>query len=331
MEIVQETLDDVLRKLYPSLLTQSASVAASRGKTVEAIGVLLEITKPRARLSRTETRGKPFSSLGELLWYFSRNNRLDFVAYYIPRYEQESDDGVTVHGGYGRRLFRHRNIDQIQNVLGLLHARPQTRRAVIQLFDAEDLTANFKEIPCTTTLQFFIRDNRFDMVVTMRSNDAYKGLPHDVFCFTMLQEIMARSLDCELGTYKHFVGSMHLYESDFSGAKLYIDEAVQPRIEMPPMPIGDPWPSLRILSEAEERVRTGEQLTASSLPIDEYWRDLVRLLQIFRATGDEAQIADLKESMAFKRYSVYVDTRVSMKPRKRRQSAQPTLFEPRDN
>jgi thymidylate synthase len=37
------------------------------------------------------------------------------------------------------------------------------------------------------------------MVTTMRSNDAYLGLPHDVFCFTMLQEIIARSLGREIG------------------------------------------------------------------------------------------------------------------------------------
>ncbi len=139
MFISRETLDDVLLALYPLLLERSTdTVVATRGETAEIIGALIEIEQPRARLSRSETRGKLFSSLGELLWYLSRDNRLDLAA--------------------------------------------------IQ-----------KEIPCTTTLQFFVRNERLDMVTTMRSNDAYLGLPHDVFCFTMLQEIIARSLGLDIG------------------------------------------------------------------------------------------------------------------------------------
>ncbi|WP_239505351.1 thymidylate synthase, partial [Enterobacter hormaechei] len=50
--------------------------------------------------------------------------------------------------------------------------------------------------------------------VNMRSNDAFKGLPHDIFAFTMFQEFIARVLNCELGKYYHYVSSMHLYEVD---------------------------------------------------------------------------------------------------------------------
>jgi thymidylate synthase len=62
--------------------------------------ILLELRNPRARPSRTETRGKVFSCLGELLWYLSRDNRLEFIAYCIKGYEKVSQDGETVHGGY---------------------------------------------------------------------------------------------------------------------------------------------------------------------------------------------------------------------------------------
>lgn len=38
----------------------------------------------------------------------------------------------------------------------------------------------------------------------MRSNDAYLGFPHDVFFFTMIQELVARSLGIRVGDYHHF-------------------------------------------------------------------------------------------------------------------------------
>jgi hypothetical protein len=97
MYISAETLDDALLELYPALLARSAnSVTASRGETAEVIGALIEIKNPRARLSRSETRGKLYSSLGELLWYLSKDNRLDFIVQYVSRYADETEDGLTI-------------------------------------------------------------------------------------------------------------------------------------------------------------------------------------------------------------------------------------------
>ena len=61
----------------------------------------------------------------------------------------------------------------------------------------------------------------------MRSNDAFKGLPHDVFCFTMLQEIFARTLGVHVGVYKHAVGSLHLYDKDRQKANQYLKEGIK--------------------------------------------------------------------------------------------------------
>lgn len=195
-------------KVYQALLKSPERNKGTRGDNTELLGVSLKLGRPRARLSRSEDRGHPFSALGELLWYLAGRNDLEFIEPYIPRYRREAEGGV-LHGAYGPRLFRAGNaIDQIDNVTKLLRRRPWSRRAVIQLFGAEDLTRDFPEIPCTTTLQFHLREHCLHLTVCMRSNDAYWGLPHDVFCFTMLQEIMARRLDVQLGQYFHYVGSM---------------------------------------------------------------------------------------------------------------------------
>ena len=42
-----------------------------------------------------------------------------------------------------------------------------------------------------------IRSGQMDMITYMRSNDVFLGLPHDIFAFTMIQEIMARTLSVE--------------------------------------------------------------------------------------------------------------------------------------
>src|SRR5262245_25409942 len=73
------TLDDMMRSVFMELLSSGDRIHPTKGPATELAGVLLEITSPRARLSRTETRGKPFSCLGELCWYLAGTNKLEFI------------------------------------------------------------------------------------------------------------------------------------------------------------------------------------------------------------------------------------------------------------
>ncbi len=108
MQISDRILDDLLRKAFRKLLASKHRAEATRGGARELIGVLLKLERPRARLSRSETRGRAFSCLGELLWYLSGDNQLDFIRHYIKKYEDESEDKKTVYGGYGPRIFCQR-------------------------------------------------------------------------------------------------------------------------------------------------------------------------------------------------------------------------------
>lgn len=303
------TLDDLLGAIIPKLLRSRTRISPSRGPARELTGVLLNLRNPRARLSRTETRGRIFSCLGELLWYLSGTNALDFITYYIGRYRDESDDGETVYGGYGPRLFNmNGRIDQVENVRQLLCRNPDTRRAVIQLFDARDLAAQHQEVPCTCTLQFLHRGGALHMFTHMRSNDAFVGLAHDVFAFTMLQEIMARSLGVQLGQYKHAVGSLHLYESDVVAAGQFLDEGFQESIAMPEMPAGNPWPSIRSVLAVEEKLRAGSSIQFDSLKFGDYWDDLVRLLRVYALfkRGERDGMRTLMRQMSVDVYDTYI-------------------------
>lgn len=322
--IEADTLDDVLHRVLPILIKTKLRIRTSSGPTAELRFVLLKITNPRARLSRSEMRGRLFSCLGELMWYLAGTNSLEFIKYYIKDYTKYSDDGSTIHGGYGPRLFRMRRNDQVSNVIALLGKRPTSRRAVIQLFDSSDIAKPRKDIPCTCTLQFMIRDGRLDMLTSMRSNDAFLGLPHDVFAFTMFQELIGRSLGVRIGCYHHVVGSLHLYEKHRLKAHRYLKEGWQPTAEMPPMPSGDPWSSIDRVLKAESQIREGRGIVVDSLGISPYWTDIVRLLQIYRNSryGSRREIERLKGRMSSRIYDPYIEskTRVSMKQSKRKRS-----------
>lgn len=305
------TIDDVMRCAIEEIQAHGEMTHPSTGDALELTGVLLEVANPRARLSRTETRGKLFSCLGELCWYLAKSNDLSFIEYYIPKYVSNANGG-EISGGYGPRLFDWRGINQVANVTDVLRSKRDSRRAVIQLFDADDLNRGHNSIPCTGTLQFMLRNDVLHMFTSMRSNDVFLGLPHDFFCFTMLQEIMGRTLSVDVGTYKHAVGSLHLYTADHEAAQRFLDEGWQPTVgvAMPPMPTGDPWPAIDSLLQAESAIRTEGVVGDGKLDaVDPYWADLIRLLKVFECKKKKnvEKVKALRGSMCSKVYFPFID------------------------
>lgn len=232
---------------------------------------------------------------------FGGADDVEFIAYYLPRYRQFAEGG-KLFGAYGPRLFNACGVDQISNITSLLKTKAPSRQAVIQLFDAGDIVEEHEDVPCTCTLQFLVRGSGLELVTYMRSNDAYIGLPPDVFCFTMLQEILARELGVDVGMYKHLVGGLHIYETDIPAVGQFLEEGWQSTQEpMPPMPRGNPWPSVKALLNAEEQIRTGIRVDDVKLDgIDGYWADLIRLLQVFRCKkdNDSAAVKALREHIS---------------------------------
>lgn len=307
--MTEDSLDDLLRAAIEAVNERGEAVSPTKGPNRELRGVTLQLTNPRARLSRSESRGKVFSALGEFLWYLSGSNATDQITHYISKYSQYDEDGI-VFGGYGPRL--RGGTDQLLTVIGLLRDRPSTRRAVIQIFDGKDIVQYHEDVPCTCTLQFLSREDHLDLIVYMRSNDVFIGLPHDVFCFTMIQELVARSVGVDVGQYIHVVGSLHLYDDKAEDAHDFLAEGYYATNAMPPMPCVDPMPALAELLAFEAQLRSGADPVSVALPSNQYWADLARLLVIFEldpgARRDE--IASLQGQMSTDVYNLHVEDRL---------------------
>ena len=308
MEIRGESIDEVLIDAYARILSEGAPNSPSRGPNRELIGVTLAIRHPRARLSRSADRGLPFSALGELLWYLTGTDDVGFITAYIPNYAKEVGPSGVINGAYGPRIFSRYGLDQLESVKELLQRRPDSRRAVVQIYSASDLLTD-EEVPCTTTLQFFLRDDRLHLAASLRSNDAYRGLPHDVFCFTMLQEMMARRLGVELGEYVQMIGSFHLYDKDKKRVASYLAEGHHRLAPMPPMPPGDPFPIVHRLLELEGRIRRHEQVDDDIAALDLYWGDLLRLVQVHFASDDHSRLDEIGARLCEPAYRTYLEDR----------------------
>lgn len=305
------TIDDLMRAAVGAIVADGIHISPSKGNCRELAAVSFTLTNPRARVSRSESRGRIFSALGELCWYLSGSGRTEDIAYYIGMYRRFDENGL-VHGAYGPRLLRFDGINQIQYVIDVLRAAPYSRQAVIQLFDHRDVTAPHLDVPCTCTLQYLLRAGQLTAITHMRSNDVFRGLPHDLFCFTMLHELVARSVGAELGSYHHLVGSLHMYDRDAAALERYLAEGWQPTTRaMPPLPDGDPWQAIRALLTTERMLRTGTLPGEVDVGPDPYWADLGRLLCVYAARkGPRGMLEAIRGSMHSDYYDCYIADRI---------------------
>jgi len=277
--------DEILRKLYNELTKSTDFFEASKGKGQDLLGAKIILKDPRARISATATRGRLISALAEFCWYMAGSAELDFIRFYLRDYPPENVTGA-IEEAYGPRFIGtgkfDRTINQIDRVINRLHDKPDSRRAVISILEPNDLEPGKQEAPCTIALQFIRRRERLHLVAMMRSNDAYLGLPHDAFCFTMIQELVARALGVRVGEYHHFSTSLHLYEHDRDKVSAYLDEGFQnPTFAMPKMPSGCQLTNLRAFLETELGIRRGSITTAAQIDLPPYWHDLAIVLLRF--------------------------------------------------
>lgn len=151
--------------------------------------------------------------VAEWLWMLNGLSDVKTIAGYNNNIAKFSDDGEVFFGAYGPRIRR-----DLLSIETLLKRDHDTRQAVMCTWRPEALWQPTKDVPCTLTWQFFIRQEKLELHVNMRSNDVWLGLPYDLYNFTQIQRYLAARLDVGLGSYYHHVGSLHVYENNLDAA-----------------------------------------------------------------------------------------------------------------
>lgn len=145
----------------------------------------------------------------EALQLLSGTGDVELLRRASPNYtEVLVDPAAAAYGAYGPRLR-----EQLDELVTELTAHPTSRRAVLSIWRPDDLFHD-GDRPCTLTLQLLLRRDHLELIVSMRSQDLWLGVPYDVFMFSQLQLSLAARLDVGVGRYTHHVGSLHLYDRD---------------------------------------------------------------------------------------------------------------------
>ena len=242
------------------------------------VHVLRTRRRPNLRIAATEAM--------HLLGGVSSLQQLDRAS--GGRFSQFANDGRLL-GAYGPRARR-----QLLAVADLLQRDPSTRQAVVSLWTGAEHTAESRDVPCTTTLQFFLRDWQLHLRVTMRSNDAWLGVPYDLMMFSCLQRSMACALGVEPGEYTHSVGSMHLYDRDLDAAyDLVINDEGDREVTNPHVRVGIPVPLFHI------EHKTFEDLSANATAVCFHDRPDWSLLPAYEWLYDVVPVIDEDQELCF--------------------------------
>jgi thymidylate synthase len=216
-------VNSLFRATVSHVLKAGAPVAPRGLPTREVLGCQLRLGAPRRRVLAVPGRViNPAFAIANALWILLGSDG-EWIYEYNDRLRAYTDEGV-LRGAYGPRIRRWATIvDQLDRVRQLLLKDPDTRQAVVQVFDPVHDWDGARDVPCTIGYRFFIREGNLQLHTTMRSQDVWLGMPYDVFANTVLQELMAGWVGAELGVYVHTVDSLHLYECDLQAATRLAD------------------------------------------------------------------------------------------------------------
>lgn len=176
--------------------------------------VVTEYLRPTERVLFNATRdANPVFHLMEAIWMLAGENLAEFLVPFNSRFKEYAEEDGRVHGAYGYRWRYHFGQDQIARLIEELQNKPQTRQAVLAMWDpARDLGVQKNDIPCNTHAYFDRRGDVLNMTVLCRSNDMLWGAyGANVVHFSILQELIAAGVGVPVGVYRQFSNNFHLY------------------------------------------------------------------------------------------------------------------------
>lgn len=160
----------------------------------------------------------------ELDWYKSMSLNVGDIPGGPPEiWKQVASTQGWINSNYGYLIWHEENWNQYENVLEELRRNPFSRRAVMiytrpMIWNDYNIDG-MSDFICTNAVQYFIRDDKLQVVVQMRSNDVVFGYRNDYAWQEYVALALCDELGVELGDIIWNVGSLHVYERHFGLVK----------------------------------------------------------------------------------------------------------------
>lgn len=208
--------------------------------------VTVTYTKPNQCVLFNPVRDcNPFFHLVEAMWMLAGRNDVASLIPFASNMANYSDNGETLNGAYGYRWRSHwfdgesTYFDQLEFLIQHLTNNPESRRAVLQMWNVENDLLKVddshrtysKDVCCNTEVIFTTRkveykeeggfnytDTILDMTVVNRSNDLIWGMMGaNVVHFSFLHKFMSEACRLTQGNFHTMSTNLHVYTETNSG------------------------------------------------------------------------------------------------------------------
>ena len=200
------------------------------------------------------------SMLSELLWFVSGSgniNDLKTIYKHNKLWDGNYKDylerrGLTRSNGemgriYGAQWRKWRSngktVDQLQEAIDLINHNPDSRRILVNAWNAAEVSSDDVALPpCHTFFQFYVAKDRLSLQMYQRSCDMFLGVPLNIASYSILLCMVARITNLIPHEFIHTLGDAHIYLN-------HID-AVKAQLGRPPLPL----PKLSIADRGQETI-----------------------------------------------------------------------------
>ena len=201
------------------------------------------------------------SMLSELLWFISGSDNIyDLKAYlksnrlwdgnyedYLNRLGINKNDGSMgrIYGVQWRRWkgANGKVVDQLQNAINLIRENPESRRIMVDAWNAAEIGAQDVALPpCHNFFQFYVAEGKLSLQMYQRSCDMFLGVPLNIASYSVLLHMVAKITDLVPCEFIHVLGDAHIYLSHL--------DAVKEQLSRKPYPL----PELRIKDRGQTEI-----------------------------------------------------------------------------
>lgn len=143
--------------------------------------------------------------------------------YSLEKYRMEMVDGLldwSVEVGLEPYTYHQRFAQQVERAVEDMQRSRDSRRAAVTIRLPSDY--DLSDAPCLQHIQFMIRNDKLNMFVLFRSNDAVKAAFMNMFGLAMVQKKVADAEGCEVGSMIYTANSFHCYQRDFHTLRGYV-------------------------------------------------------------------------------------------------------------
>ena len=218
-----QTCNDIAEIFVNALEAKQFTIDKTGQKTIEIIGASFLADKPAIFGTVNESYVN-----AELKWYESESTNINDI---YPESDKEPPQAwqytANVHGeinsNYGHLIYSEKYYNQFENVVVELHKNKDSRRASM-IYQRPSIWKEYNEngkndFICTNAVTYYIRDDKLNCVVQMRSNDVVFGYKNDFAWQQFVLNELAEELSVESGDIVWQAQNLHVYERHFDLVK----------------------------------------------------------------------------------------------------------------